>query len=325
MKKILLTGAAGLVGYQTLKELISRNKYEIVATDLKTKDNEKKLRKYNKQITIVYADIIHENEVNNLVKGVNIIIHLAAIIPPLADFKPQLCEIVNVNGTKNIINAINKQESKPFLIYSSSISVYGDRLKNPYIKVGDPLKGSLGDNYAVTKIKTEDMISHSNNPYTIFRLTGIANTNQKTDPLMFHMPLDTKYEICTAEDTARALVNAIEHTDELNNRIFNLSGGKECRTVYREFLNRMFHIFGLNSKYLNKEAFAKNGFHCGYLMDGDDLENILHFRKDNLEDYYKKVQKTVSPFKKIFTQLFSPIIIKKLNKSSSILNKENIN
>ena len=84
-------------------------------------------------------------------------------------------------------------------MFSSSISVYGDRLNNYQIKVGDKLKNSDGDYYALVKIQTEDMIKKSNTNHTIFRLTAIMDKPQ-IDPLMFHMPLDTKLEIATARD-----------------------------------------------------------------------------------------------------------------------------
>ena len=41
MKKILVTGAAGTVGINVLKFLLSEGKYEITALDLKNKKTEK--------------------------------------------------------------------------------------------------------------------------------------------------------------------------------------------------------------------------------------------------------------------------------------------
>ena len=40
-----------------------------------------------------------------------------------------------------------------FFVYSSSISVYGDRLQNPNIKVTDSLLPSQGDEYAAVRLK----------------------------------------------------------------------------------------------------------------------------------------------------------------------------
>ena len=86
------------------------------------------------------------------------VIHLAAVIPPLADEQPSLAKAVNTNGTINLINQLETVSPNAFFMYSSSISVYGDRIASPNIKVSDPLQVSLGDEYAVTKIDAEKVM-----------------------------------------------------------------------------------------------------------------------------------------------------------------------
>ena len=50
MKKILVTGAAGTVGLQVIRFLLSEGKYEITARDLKNKHNYKRLKHFKKRI-----------------------------------------------------------------------------------------------------------------------------------------------------------------------------------------------------------------------------------------------------------------------------------
>jgi nucleoside-diphosphate-sugar epimerase len=138
-----------------------------------------------------------------------------------------------------LIRGLERFSPKAFLLYSSSISVYGDRLKDPNIYKTDPLLPSLGDEYAKTKIAAEDIIQSSRLKWSIFRLTAIMG-GHKISKLMFHMPLATKMEICTPADTARAFVNAIEHRNKIEGKIFNLGGGESCRCTYLEFLDRSF-------------------------------------------------------------------------------------
>ncbi|WP_295163622.1 NAD-dependent epimerase/dehydratase family protein, partial [uncultured Brachyspira sp.] len=57
MKRVLVTGAAGVIGIQTIKYLLSEGKYEITALDLRNKSNYKKLKKYRRRINIIYGDI----------------------------------------------------------------------------------------------------------------------------------------------------------------------------------------------------------------------------------------------------------------------------
>lgn len=312
---VLLTGASGLVGHETLKSLIDQNKYDIRVFDLKTPKSTLLFSKYKKQIEIFYGDITNKEDVKKAVKNVDFIIHLAAIIPPLADKNKELAKKVNIDGTKNLVEAAIKENKNIFFVYASSISVYGDRLKEYNIKVTDKLKPSPGDYYAETKIFCEKVVKESDLDYTIFRITGVMQ-NPKTDPLMFHMPLDTKFEIITSKDAGFAFANSINHKKELNKKTFNLAGGSSCRVVYKDFLYKNLKIFGLNFKYMPKEAFAKKDFHCGYLEDSDELQNILHHQRDTLDDYYNNLVFTTPKIKIFFSKLFNrPIIKSLLNKS----------
>ncbi|WP_245574881.1 hypothetical protein [Aequorivita capsosiphonis] len=168
-------------------------------------------------------------------------------------------------------------------------------MENPYISVEDPLEPSPGDEYALTKIAAEEIIKTSKLKWTIFRLAAIMG-GHKMSKLMFHQPLATSLEIATPRDTARAFVNAIEKEKELSRSIFNLGGGENCRISYEGFLQRSFNIFGLGELNFPEKAFAEKNFHCGFYKDGDKLENIVHFRKDSLEDYFKMEKEKISSF-----------------------------
>lgn len=317
MKKVLLTGASGSIGYQVLKQLVVKKDVALTVFSKKNSRSKKLFRPYKNSINIVYGDIRNLHDLEPAVKGMDYIIHLAAIIPPLADDQPELAEAVNVKGTSNLLKVIRRHSPKAFLMYSSSVSVYGDRLKNPYIKVNDPLKPSLGDEYAVTKLAAEELIRKSKLNWTIFRLSAIMwNDNHKISKLMFHMPLDTYIEITTPEDTARAFVKALGREKVLNRKTFNLGGGEKCRTNYRTMLETVFSIVGLKNLDFPKHAFATTNFHCGYYDDGDDLEQILHFRKQTLDDFYKAYEKATTSFMKKTTSLLSPLIKRKLLKHS---------
>ncbi|HRP91092.1 MAG TPA: NAD(P)-dependent oxidoreductase [Edaphocola sp.] len=316
--KVLLTGASGTVGYEVAQQLLALPDVELSIFDLESKRSKKLLNPFAKKATIIYGNISDENIVERTVKDKDIVIHLAAIIPPLADEHPQLAYTVNVKGTQNIIKAMETFAPEALLLYSSSISVYGDRVLRPNIKVGDLLQASVGDEYALTKIECEQMIRASKLDWTIFRLAAIMG-NHKISKLMFHMPLETTIEICTPKDTARAFVKAIFHKEALNHKIFNLGGGKECTTTYKEFLNRSFQIYGLGNIDFAQNSFAKKNFHCGYYSDGDDLENILKFRRDSLEDYFSQTKAQVRPWTKKLASCFKSIIKKNLERQSEPL------
>ncbi|MCX7548263.1 NAD(P)-dependent oxidoreductase [Xanthomarina sp. F1114] len=304
MKKthILLTGASGTVGFEVLKQLIKKGDYNISVFDKESKLSRKKLSPYNDQINLIYGDISNPSDLEEII-NIDVVIHLAAIIPPLADEVPELAKKVNIQGTQNLIKQLETHSPEAFFLYSSSISVYGDRIENPYIQINDPLIPSEGDAYAETKIEAEKHLQNSKLDWTIFRLAAIMG-GHKMSKLMFHQPLNTALEIATPRDTARAFVNAIEKQEELSKQIFNLGGGENCRISYEHFLERSFAIFGLGKLDFPEHAFADKNFHCGYYADGDKLEKIVNFRKDSLEDYFKMETSKISTVKKTAASIF---------------------
>lgn len=309
-KKILLTGASGTVGFEVLKQLYEKKElYDITIFDVKSRKSKRKFSPYKKGINIVYGNILNDNDIINVSAEQDVIIHLAAIIPPLADEKPKLSYQVNTIGTEKLIKSLEKHSPKAFFIYSSSISVYGDRLENPFIKVNDILKPSKGDEYAKTKIEAENIIKNCKLDWSIFRLSAIMG-GHKISKLMFHQPLKTSLEIATPIDSARAFVNAIDKQKQLSKKIFNLGGGANCRMIYDSFLSRSFKIYGLGEVDFKQKSFAEKNFHCGYYEDGDVLNNILNFRNDTLESYFEKEKQKNSTFKRnIISLLKKPIKI----------------
>ncbi len=321
MRRILLTGASGTVGKEILGKLCEDLRdAEITVFDIKTSSSTSFFKKFGSRIKIVYGNISEKNDISGACSDKDLIIHLAAIIPPLADKDPALAKAVNVTGTLNLIGSLKELSPNAFFLYSSSISVYGDRNLNPWIKVSDPLLPSDRDEYARTKIEAENLIMSSGLRWSIFRLTAIMGIdNHKVSELMFHMPLDSCLEIATPGDTARAFINATSKTELIEKKIFNLSGGEKCRISYRDFLSRSFKIFGLGRLNFRENSFAGRNFHCGYYEDGDLLEEILDFRRDTLDDYFKMVESNVPLSRKIITMLFRRIIKHNLQRKSQPL------
>lgn len=321
MKKILITGASGTVGKETLKQLCELSeKAEITIFDRGSKKAAQFFSKLKTKFNIVYGDISNKKDIEEACKNKDIVIHLAAIIPPLADDEPELAKNVNIIGTKNLVESIEKFSPNAFLIYASSISVYGDRNNNPWIKVTDDLKASSRDEYAITKIAAEKLIANSKLNWTIFRLTAIMGVdNLKPCRTMFHMPLHTKLEISTPKDAAKAFIYAMNHLDKLNKNIYNVSGGENCRIEYKDFLSRSFDILGLGALDFPEKTFAEKNFHCGMYEDGHILDEMLKFREDTIEDYFKQLKKATPSAQRIATSLLKKVIKQNLQKQSEPL------
>jgi nucleoside-diphosphate-sugar epimerase len=308
-KNILITGATGAIGVEMLRQLKEGNQLDGISVFARdSKKNRKKLAPYADSISIFWGDILDPKSLIPACKDQEVVIHLAGLIPPAFHEDDERSTHINVQGTRNVISVLEEHAPNAFLVFSSSVVVYGDRLTNPEIMVGDPLDPEQYDQYGVAKIITETDIQNSKLNWTILRLSAIMGIgNHEISGIIFHVPLDTPMEICTMRDTARALVKVPHHLDQLNKRIFNLGGGEHCRISYVDFLSRAFKSFGMGEVNFPKYTFATMNFHCGYYMDGDDLEEILHFQSDTIDSYFERFHASVPPIQRLFTRPFAGI------------------
>ena len=100
------------------------------------------------------------------------------------------------------------QPIKPKLIYTSSVAVYGERRKNPIIKLSDSIDNDSKDLYTTTKIQAETLIKESKLEYSIFRVSYVVATDIiKFRKVMFYIELDTSVETIHAKDTSLAKLN----------------------------------------------------------------------------------------------------------------------
>ena len=126
------------------------HQYEIAINPKNIRTKNRLLRKGN--FEVVWGDIRDSGLIRKIIKDVEFVIHLAAIIPPLAYEVPKLAYDVNVKGSISMIRAAALMKKPPKFVYASSIAVHGNRMKNPPpTKVDDPLDPLDYDNYAFHK------------------------------------------------------------------------------------------------------------------------------------------------------------------------------
>lgn len=290
MKKILVTGAGGTVGLQVIRFLLSEGKYEITALDLKNKQVYKRLKPFRKRINIVYGDVTDEGIVDALVKDHDVVIHLAGVLPPFANIRDDLCKEIDFNGTKTIVDSIKDYNPECYLLYSSSTSVYGIQqdYKNISIKTANDIDEY--DYYSKYKLKCEKYIKNNIKNYTIFRLAYILG-DPNSEGLIYNVPLNCDMEVLSSEDAGYAFVCAIDYRKKLNKKTFNVSGGEKFRTYYRDYLAHVFSTYGVSLKFIASWLLAEKNYCGGYYVDGDELEELLHFRSKNLDVYYNTLSK----------------------------------
>lgn len=138
--RVLLTGAFGNIGSSTLPELLKQG-HQVRCFDLKTKVNQKKARNFAGQVEVVWGDIRHQEEISAAVIHQEVVIHLAAIIPPLSEARPDWAKATNVEGTFHLLTAIKALPEPPQLIFASSVTLFGPTQDRPPPRtVADPIR-----------------------------------------------------------------------------------------------------------------------------------------------------------------------------------------
>ncbi|MFW9943216.1 MAG: NAD-dependent epimerase/dehydratase family protein [Candidatus Thorarchaeota archaeon] len=290
--KVLLTGAFGNVGQNTLKQLIMRD-HDVTCFDLPTSTNKKTFAKLSRklQFKMIWGDILNKKDLNKAIKGIECIIHLAAIIPPLSEKNPELARRVNIDGTRNLIVTAKTLLNKPRFIIASSASVHGITIHlKPPVSADSPLNPS--DNYSHTKAECEKILRESGLPWIILRLAAVSveKIPRKFDSLLFEMPLDQRIEFISSNDCGIAFANAVMTEDV--NKIFLIGGGEGCQLLEKNFLEGFFDAFGL--KMLPEKAFkvAKKKEDWFYIdwMDTKESQEILQFQTMTFQQYINKMK-----------------------------------
>lgn len=289
MKKVLVTGAAGAIGIKTIKYLLSEGKYEITALDLRSKNSQKNLKKYRRRINIIYGDIHDTVLMEALVKDQDFIIHLAGVMPPIADIKKTLGYNIEYNGTENIIKALNFYNPDCFFIYASSTTIYGNCLK---ASIKNKPNITELDYYSDTKLKTEELIKSKVKKYTIIRLPLVL-TNPKNESFMYNVKRKTKVEAITDNDAGYLFAASLEHQEELNKKIFNAGGGDSTTGTYKDILANILSIYGFSFKYFTSLLFIDKNFYCHTYEDSQKLEEILEYQSDSLSSFYMRLKREV--------------------------------
>lgn len=303
-KRVLLTGASGSMGGEAFKELLRRrDRYEIVILLRPSKVNRKTFKGYENEhgVEIVWGDLCNLNDVMRAMEGIDHVLHPAAFIAPAADKNPPMCRRINFGGTQNLVTAIQSQPRVDDIRFVSvgSVAMYGDRLPPIHmLRVGDPLKPSVGDFYATTKMAAERAVIESGLKYwASIRQTYIAIPNALAlmDPIMFHQPVNTHIELITGKDAGYALVQTLEVPDHFYGRVYNIGGGPKCRVVFQDYMERMFKIFGLGDfrKIMPLNWFTLRNFHCADYEDSYILQEYLGHWRQTLEDHYEEVQAVI--------------------------------
>jgi nucleoside-diphosphate-sugar epimerase len=302
--KILVTGGAGYIGSCLVPELLKQ--YKVTVLDNLTYGYTGLLPNIgNPNFEFIYGDIRNLKDIKNALKGVDFVIHLAAIVGyPACKAQPNLANEVNYAGTKKLVQA----SDVPF-IFASTGSCYGhideECTETTFL--------SPQTEYAISKINAENVIKECSD-FIIYRFsTGFGlSLRPRLDLLIndFVTRAVRNKELIVYEknyyrtfihvkDMVGSLLFAMDHFDEMNHEIYNVGSEDLCLTkgdvAFRIQKYVDFHLkfadFGIDPDKRNyKVSFKKIrdlGFSTKYSVDYGikELVKALAFM-DQKECYY---------------------------------------
>src|SRR6266478_7442552 len=126
MNRILITGGAGLVGSHIADLLVRENNPEIIVFDNFVRGRRENLAwaTANGNIEIVQGDIRDSKLVHDVMQGIDLVFHQAAIRITQCAEEPRLAVEVLADGTFNVLEAAVAAKVKK-VVAASSASVYG--------------------------------------------------------------------------------------------------------------------------------------------------------------------------------------------------------
>jgi nucleoside-diphosphate-sugar epimerase len=166
MLKVAVTGASGYIATRLIETLLADDRIErVVGFDVRPPE-------------ILSDRFVFDNvdvrtpSLEARLAGVDVLVHLAFIMDPIADENEM--RDVNVNGTQNVLRAAGKAGIRK-VVYTSSATVYGAHPDNPIpLTEESPLRANLDFSYPAHKLEAEYVVrefkeEYPNSIVTVFR------------------------------------------------------------------------------------------------------------------------------------------------------------
>ncbi|MDB2439716.1 SDR family NAD(P)-dependent oxidoreductase [Hellea sp.] len=248
---ILLTGAAGFIGFHAAKRLLSEG-HQVIGLDNLNDYYDVKLKqarlaelKKHKSFEFHKVDISNHEALDAAVKdrGITHILHLAAQAGVRYSLEnPRAYVQANVMGHLNILEFARHSETVEHIAYASSSSVYGDREDGPFCET-DKVR-SPASLYAATKLGGE-MLAESyqrlyNIPQTGLRFFTVygpwgrpdmayfifTDKILKGEPITLFAPDEMRRDFTYVDDIVEVLPKILASPPTSGHAIYNLGNSK---------------------------------------------------------------------------------------------------
>ena len=228
--EILITGGAGYVGTSLIPILLEKG-YKVTVYDNLMFGGDQIIPFFrDTNFTFIKGDVRNKDELKNAVIDKDVIVHLAAIVGyPACRKEPELATSVNVEGTKNLSSLLSKNQ---LVLFGSTGSNYG--AVEEVCTEDSPLNPlSL---YGQTKTLAENMLVNDNTTIAYRFATAFGVSARLRLDLLIN---DFTYKAITqgylvvyekhfkrtfihVHDMGRSFLFAIENSDSMKNKIFNV-------------------------------------------------------------------------------------------------------
>lgn len=279
--KAFVTGGAGFLGINLVRFLLDKN-YDIVSYDISPFDYPEKFR-----IKAIVADIRNKKDLEQGMKGCDIVIHCAAALPLYSEEDIFSTDVV---GTRNVLETAHKIGIKR-VVQISSTAVYGIPDHHPLLE-NDKLDG-VGP-YGQAKIDAEkecEKLRKKGMIVPIIRPKSFIGPERLGVFALFYdwakdgrgFPMigsgNNRYQLLDVEDLCESIYLAMTLPANKANDTFNI-GAKEFTTMKEDY-----------QAVLDQAGFGKkiNGFPAGPVIWGLRILEKLH-----LSPLYKWVYETAS-------------------------------
>ena len=296
--KILITGCSGYIGSFLTTKLLSLG-YKVFGIDLNLFSSDSLNHLFiNKNFNFLNFDVRNINKLRKIIKKVDIIIPLAAIVgAPLCDKNKKDAITTNLEIIKYICKIKSKNQK---IIFPTTNSGYGIGKKNEYCDEDTPLKPiSL---YGRTKVEAEKVVLATENSLS-FRLATVFGYSyrMRTDLLVNHLVLlahkKKKIEIFEphfrrnyihVEDVANGFCFAIDNFASMKNNSYNLGLSNANLTKLQLVKKIKTHVKDLKIKIIKNK---KDPDKRDYFVSNKKIEKIGFVPKISLDQGIKELLK----------------------------------
>lgn len=265
--KILVTGGTGFIGKHLVKFLIEKGSEVTIFDNFSNSEKDSVAVLVNIGTKIIEGDITKLDDVINATKNYDIVVHLAAKISVEESIKnPSETFHINVDGTRNVLIACEKNHVKKMIV-ASSAAVYGESLSG--IKLTEDSKTDPISPYGESKVMMEheirEFITKHNVNCVILRFFNIYGVGQSPEyagvitkfikriatnkPLeIFGDGMQTR-DFVSIKDVIDSIYDAIENG---KNGIYNIASGKTV--TIKELAEFMISLSGKDLEIIYSDA-----------------------------------------------------------------------